>query len=310
MFATYKYKILITLTIMTFIVSACGSAPQAQENIATAVAQTVQAQNSLTKLVEAPTLTPAPLFDITATPNIVATNTPAPVVGGAPGCTVSARLAGENPPDGALLKPGEYFWKTWALENTGTCTWDATYKLVYQSGDLMGGLTSYPLPEIVTPGDIKNISIYLKAPETDGTYTGYWYIQTPWNAYFGVGATSNPFYVQVAVSTAKKPKYEITNLVYKLVRDPESGCPVNVLYTVYATITTNGPYEFDYYWDQKDGNESGIKSMKFDAAGSQTISRSWMVGKGDSPNPRWMQIIVVSPVYQEYERFVFENNCP
>ena len=308
----YKYKILITLTILTFSVGACGSFPKAQEDISTAVAQTVQAQNSLTKIAEASTLTPAALVEKTATvPDLIATNTPAPVVG-APGCTVSAKLAGENPPDGTLLKPGEYFWKTWALENTGTCTWNATYKLTFHSGDLMDGLTSYALPETVAPGETKNISIYLKAPETDGTYTGYWYIQTPWNTYFGigVGAASDPFYVQVGVSTAKKPKYEITSLVYKLVRKPESGCPTNVLYTVYATITTNGPYEFDYYWDQQDGNESGIKNMKFTAAGSQTISREWMIGKGDSPTPRWMKIIVVGPVSHEYDRFVFENNCP
>lgn len=309
MFDFHKNKILISVSILAFVMNACGSAPRPQENISTAVAQTVQAQNSLTKIANAPTLTPAPSAEITAPADLAATNTAAPVLG-APGCTVSARLAGENPPDGTLLKPGEYFWKTWSLENTGTCTWDSTYKLVYQSGDLMGGLTSYPLPELVAPGEIKNISIYLRAPDTEGGVTGYWSIQTPWNIFFGVGPASDPFYVQVTVSNANRPTYEITSVTYKLKRDPESGCPVNVVYTVYATITTNGPYEFDYFWDQKDGNESSVKPMIFTEAGSQTISREWMVGKGDSPNPRWMQFIVVSPVRQEFDRFVFENNCP
>jgi hypothetical protein len=309
MFYLQKNKIYFTLSILVLSVSACGTPSQSQENISTAVAQTVQAQNALTKIANAPTLTPAPPVGITVTADLTATNTPAPVVG-APGCTVSAKLAGENPPDGTLLKPGENFWKTWSLENTGTCTWDSTYKLVYQSGDLMGGLTSYPLPELVAPGEIKDISIYLRAPDAEGVVAGYWSIQTPWNAYFGVGPASAPFYVQVNVSNAKKLNYEITSVTYRLTRDPESGCPTNVRYTVYATITTNGPYVFDYYWDQKDGNESGIMNMKFDKAGSQTISREWMVGKGDSPNPRWMQIIVVSPVQQEYDQFVFENNCP
>jgi hypothetical protein len=50
--------------------------------------------------------------------------------------------------------------------------------------------------------------------------------------------------------------------------------------------------------------------MIFKEAGSQTVMREWMVGKGDNPEPRWMQIIVVSPDSQEYERIVFENNCP
>jgi hypothetical protein len=163
---------------------------------------------------------------------------------------------------------------------------------------------------MVAPGEKKNISIYLKAPDAEGQTTGYWSIQTPWNAVFGVGPSSDPFYVQVVVSNDKKPKYGITSVTYRLTRDPESGCPTNVLYTVYATITTNGPYEFTYFWDQNDGNESGPKPMTFDAAGSKTISRTWMIGKGDSPNPRWMQIIVTDPVRQEYDRFVFENNCP
>ena len=309
MFDLHKYKIFSALSILAFIVGACGAAPQSQENISTAVAQTVQAQNSLTKIANAPTLTPAPSIETTVIADIVATDTPAGVIG-APGCTVSARLAAENPPDGVLLKPGENFWKTWSLENTGTCTWDSTYQLVYWSGDLMGGLASYPLPETVAPGETKDISIYLRAPDADGTATGYWSIQTPWNTYFGAGASGDPFYVQVNVSTAKKLQYEIISVTYNIVRDPETGCPTNVRYTVYATITTNGPVEIEYYWDQKDGNESGIKIMKFTEAGSQTISREWMVGKGDSPNPRWMQIIVIGPTPQKYDQAVFLNNCP
>jgi hypothetical protein len=300
-------KIPIALSILILIVSACGSAPDSQENISTAVAQTVQAQNSLTKIANSPTLTSTPPAEVTAAADIAATNTSAPVIG-APGCTVSGRLAGENPPDGVLLRPGENFWKTWSLENTGTCTWDSTYKLVYQNGDLMGGLTSYALPEAIAPGEIKDISIYLQAPTTEGEATGYWSIQTPWNTYFGVG--NDPFYVEVFVSNARRPDYEITSVTYTINRNPESGCPANVRYTVYATITTNGPYEFQYFWNQKDGNESAIKPLVFTEAGSKTISREWMVGRGDSPNPRWMQIIVIDPVYTEYEKAVFENNCP
>ncbi len=191
-----KHKIIFTLSILALIMSACGTPSQAQANISTAVAQTVQAQDSLTKIANMPTPTPAPSVAIPATADIASTSTTAPVVG-APGCTVSARLASENPPDGTLLAPGETFLKTWSLENTGTCTWDTTYKLVYRSGDLLGGLISYPLPETVTPGETKDISIYLKAPDNDGQVAGYWSIQTPWNTYFGVGPTSDPFYVQI-----------------------------------------------------------------------------------------------------------------
>jgi len=162
----------------------------------------------------------------------------------------------------------------------------------------------------VAPGETGDISIYLKAPPTAGTFTGYWHILTPWNASFGVGPLSSPFYVKIVATDAKKLKYEITSVTYEIVRNPKEGCPVNVRYTIYATITTNGPIDLEYYWDQSDGNESGRKPMVFKEAGSQTVSREWMVGRGDSPRPRWMQIIVTEPTLQYYDKAVWPNNCP
>jgi hypothetical protein len=49
--------------------------------------------------------------------------------------------------------------------------------------------------------------------------------------------------------------------------------------------------------------------MVFTEAGSKTIKREWVIGKGSSPNPRWMQIIVVDP-YREYDKMTILNNCP
>ncbi|HKY53558.1 MAG TPA: NBR1-Ig-like domain-containing protein [Anaerolineales bacterium] len=305
-----KYRALVVLIGFMLIVSACGSPAQNESAISTAVAQTVQAGESLTAIAIQPTITPQTDIAVTAAPATTPTSAPTLVSAPADPNCVSANLVGENPPDGAILQPGEYFWKTWTLLNTGTCVWDSSYKLIFWSGELMGGLISYPLPVEVLPNEQKDISIYLRAPETEGTFTGYWQLQTPWNANFGVGTSKEPFYVQVVVSSEKKPDYGITSVTYDIVRDPPTGCPTNVLYTVHATITTNGPTEFAYYWDQSDGNESAIKNMKFTEAGSRTISRDWMVGKGDSPNPRWMMIVVAGPTPQEFEKAHFENNCP
>ena len=309
MFAFHKKKNLILVTILTIIISACSSATRGQTDISTAVAQTVAAQNSLTEIASRPTVTTVPPIEATVLPDVASTNTPAALLG-PPGCTVSAELVGETPPDSVLLKTDEFFWKTWTLENTGTCTWDSTYSLIYKSGDLLDGLTSYPFPGSVAPGETGDISIYLKAPPTTGTFTGYWHILTPWNASFGVGPLSSPFYVKIVATDAKKLKYGITSVTYEIDRNPPEGCPANVRYTVYATITTNGPLELEYYWDQSDGNESGRKPMVFIEAGSKTISREWMVGRGDSPRPRWMQIIVTGPSLQYYDKAVWPNNCP
>ncbi len=306
MFDFHKYKVVCALISFVLFTSACGSTSQNDSAISTAVAQTVQAGESLTEIANLPTLTPVPPIEITTTTESSPTETSAPIA--APGCTVSAALVGENPPDGVILKPGEDFWKTWTLQNTGTCTWDGSYKLAFWSGDLMGGLSSYPFPDVIAPGEAKDVSIYLKAPETTGTFTGYWRIQTPWGADFGVGPTSESFYAQVSVST--DTNYGISSVTYNLVRDPAAGCPANVRYTVHATITTNGAYEFDYYWGQSDGNNSGEKTIKFAQAGSRTFTREWMIGKGDSPNPRWVMFVVTGPKFQEYGKVEILNNCP
>jgi hypothetical protein len=303
-----KYNILILLTVLMFAIGACGTPAQTESAIATSVAQTVQARDSLTKVSNIPTLTPIPPTEIVTTSDAdpVQTNTPASIL--APGCTVSARLVSENPPDGALLRPGEFYWKTWTIQNTGTCTWDSSYKLVYQSGDLMGGLASYAFPQLIAPNESKDVSIYLKAPETEGTFTGNWQIQSPWGVNFGVGPTSLPFYVKVKVSNdANLWDHQCD---YNIVRNPATGCPVNVRNMVYATITTNGPYEFKYFWDQSDGNRSKVETLTLTQAGSVTVSREWMIGRGDSPNPRWMMIVVTAPEYREFSKAVILNTCP
>lgn len=305
-----KHRVLSVLIGFSLLVTACGSPAQNEASISTAVAQTVEAGQALTAIAMLPTSTPGTSIADTAAPAVTPTSAPTLVSAPADPNCVAANLIGENPPDGAILRPGEYFWKTWTLHNAGTCVWDSSYKLIYWSGELMGGLISYPLPVEVLPNEQKDISIYLRAPETEGTFTGYWQLQTPWNATFGVGPSKEPFYVQVVVSSEKKPDFGITSVTYDIVREPQTGCPTNVLYKIYGTITTNGPVEFSYYWDQSDGNESAVKNMLFTEAGSRTISREWMVGKGDSPNPRWMRIIVTGSHAHEYEKVHFENNCP
>lgn len=310
MFDLHKHKVLNTLIGIVLLATACGSPSQAESDISTAVAQTVQASDSLTEVVGIPTTTPEISLEVTQTALITPTSVPTLASAPSDPNCIGASLVSEDPPDGVILKPGENFWKTWTLLNTGTCPWNSSYELVYRSGELMGGLASYPLPEPILPGEQKDVSIYLKAPETEGTFTGYWQLQTPWEANFGVGSYDQPIYVQVVVSSDTKPEYGISSIKYEIVRNPTVGCPTNVRYTVYATITTNGPFEFEYFWDQSDGNKSPKKIMKFSEAGSQTLSREWMIGKGDSPNPRWMTITVTSPKYQEYEKAHILNNCP
>jgi hypothetical protein len=69
----------------------------------------------------------------------------------------------ETIPDGAIMSPGQLFTKVWTIQNTGTCPWNKTWKLVYFSGDLMGAATVYDFPGIALPGDTVDVPIVLTA---------------------------------------------------------------------------------------------------------------------------------------------------
>ncbi|HSG45237.1 MAG TPA: NBR1-Ig-like domain-containing protein [Anaerolineales bacterium] len=300
----------ISLFLCTIILlSACGTPAQTNSNIATAVAQTVQAQNSLTKVSALPTLTPAPTLPPAPATEAVPTETSATGPAGNPGCVASAQLIAENPPDETLLSPNEYFWKTWTFRNNGTCYWTTDYSIVFWDGERMGGFASYPLPKDVPPGETVDISIYLQAPGFEGITSGYWRFKTSWEEFFGVGAQNSSFYVQVNVSAADKLKYEVVSVTYKLVRDPVVGCPLNVRYTVIATVTTNGPTDFDYRWDQSDGNESGIRHYEIDKAGTATFTREWLISLNDNPVPRWINFLIMGPKYKDFGPIIWEHNC-
>ena len=174
----------------------------------------------------------------------------------------------------------------------------------------MGGGYVYNFPQPVAPGQTIDVPLVLTAPTTDGTYESQWMFQTPDGITFGVGDYSVPFTAKIVVSSAKKPDYGITTVDYRVVRDPASGCPANVWYTVYATITTSGPIVFTYYWAQWDGNDGNPKTMKFESAGSKTVSRDESFHLGSSTtHDKWMQIIVVDPLHQEFDRAMFEYTC-
>jgi len=299
---------------LVILMNACAGSSQNQSEIATAVAQTVQAQDSLTQVASIPTFTPIPLtpsLDMTMTPGTdvilpTGTVTPAPN----PGCTLSANLIQEDPPDGTIYKPGESFIKRWWLQNTGTCTWDSTYKLVFWDGDLMGGAVSYPLPEVVAPGQTKEIPILLQAPATNEEFKGYWRLKSPWGYDFGVGPGSQSFYVQIIVSDASNVGYGVASVSYDYVRHPFGGCPSNpIVYEFFAKITTNGPAKVRYFWKYSDGGQSETEVLVFEGASSKTVSNNWNL-RGDAQSiSRSVSIVVTAPQNRTWGEITFTHTC-
>ncbi len=115
-------------------------------------------------------------------------------------CTDSALfLADVTIPDGAKLKRGETFTKTWQLKNTGTCTWNERYSLALIGGEKMDSPATIPLAETL-PGKTLNLSIPLTAPTRDGAFTGLYELRSPSGTVIPVGLMMN-IWVKITVGT-------------------------------------------------------------------------------------------------------------
>ncbi len=143
-----------------------------------------------------PAAAPSPLPSLTPEPSPA----PAPPVTPTPqsGCTSAALyLADVTIPDLTALDPATPFTKTWRLKNTGTCTWNETYSLVFASGERMQAPASVPLSETV-PGGTLDLSLEMVAPALDGIYTGIYELHAPDGSRLPVG-TLDSIWVKIVV---------------------------------------------------------------------------------------------------------------
>ena len=297
MFKPIKYTLLVTIVIVSLLITACGlkgtpDASAVQTAVEGTIAAQSTAQNTNTPAPETPAVTQTPVqFSPTLTP--LAPPAPTLPSNTAKSKCASASLVSETIPDGTIFKPGAQFTKTWEIKNTSTCAWDTSYKVVSWDGNVLGGAYVYNLPQAVGPGQTVPISIVLTAPTDEATYTSKWMLQTPDTINFGVGQYNAPFYVEIAVSIAEKPNYAVTSVEYEMVRDPATGCPANINYTAYATVTTNGPLDFKYYWTQSDDHTvRNPDVIKMKSAGSIVLSNSWKLHIATDTGTRWMAISI------------------
>jgi hypothetical protein len=148
------------------------------------------AELALQPVAPTPTLTPPP----------AASATPA-------GCADRAAFVGDvTIPDKTRLAPGAAFVKTWRLRNSGTCTWDSTYALVFAGGDAMSGPAWLSLAGLVQPGSTVDVSVSLAAPAANGAYRGSWLLRNGKGVLFGIGSDARqPFWVQIVVGPEPTP---------------------------------------------------------------------------------------------------------
>ena len=124
-----------------------------------------------------------------------------PTAGGAAGPTASLGDACNNSefisdvtiPDGTTLDPGVNFQKVWQVKNTGSCTWDEGYALVYIGGS-NPNLDPYTYEfkqnsDFVAGGSTVNLAVNLTTPCTPGEFQGSWRMRNDQGAYFGTFLT-------------------------------------------------------------------------------------------------------------------------
>ena len=157
-------------------------------------------------------------------------------------------------PDGMTITPNTVFTKTWYVTNTGTCTWNSNYKLVYHSGDQVGKSKSFPLVKTgyaIKPGESTTVSAELVAPyinpsESARDYETYWAIQSDKGEEFGGGAAKN-----VYLSSKFHLDHQfspIQNFGSLVCSDQEGYIPCGVM--------DNGEGRGSVYYDETPMNES------------------------------------------------------
>lgn len=194
---------LTLVIILTLVLSACGGsskeptptplnpnliAAQAIATFSMGLTQTAFAQPTNTA-----TLTPVPTSTVQSTFSPLGTNTPS--IGATSACDVSVFITDVTIPDGTPMAPGQNFDKTWRLQNSGTCSWTATYKAVFTgSGNGPLGGVATPIGKVVAPGETIDITVEFVAPTAPGDYVSWWKLQNDAGTFFGT-----PFSVAIKV---------------------------------------------------------------------------------------------------------------
>lgn len=189
----------------------------------TAAAQTVAANQTQGAILNPPTIPPTNTLGF-ATQAIATTSVPPTSPPPTQSCDLAQFIKDVTVPDGTEYKPNETFTKTWQLKNIGTCTWSG-YTLVFDAGDSMAGPASVSIGT-VSPGQEVNVSVDLKAPGTDGTYTGYWRIKNGSGVLLPVagGYQNRSFFVEIKV---KSPTPTATNTATPTATSTGTPTPTN-----------------------------------------------------------------------------------
>ena len=216
--------------------------------------------------------------------------------------------------DNTTIGAGNSFVKTWRLLNTGSCTWNTNYRLVFDHGSQLGGPDAVDLPASVSPGHTIDLSVSLRAPTSAGTYSGYWDLESSSGSIFGVGSNGGgSFFVRIRVGNTAGP-FAVTSVGMSVDKSSvTTACPAGHTFKFKAKIQTNTAGSVTYHWQFSDGTVTSDTSLSFDSASTQTVTRNWTLGSGGplSSNPfhGWARIYINQPNHQYFGKVNITLNC-
>ena len=116
-------------------------------------------------------------------------------------CNAAQFVADVTIPDGTYITAGANFVKTWRLKNVGTCTWNTSYALVFDSGTQMGTTSTVLHAQVRISRASRGFDRHPDgAHARPGTYRGYWKLRSSTGQIFGIGsAYSSAFWVEIRV---------------------------------------------------------------------------------------------------------------
>ena len=260
----FKKRLSVLLVFIFIIVAGCSfpglSAPTEPsiDPVLTDAARTIEARLTSEARGPEPTATLG-WIEFTPTPQLNETPIPAPdtltptttsQVPTQGSCEDKVHFVSDvNYPDGTEIEAGTEFTKTWRLQNTGTCTWNADYAIVFERGDALGGPASKSLTtDLIPPQAEFEVSVDLKAPDIPGNYQGYWRLRNPAGQKFGTGENSDKdFWVKISVGSTSGIAYDFIAQASKA-----------------TWISGGGGGEVTLNFGGDDGDPNGVAKLKKD----------------------------------------------
>ncbi|HEY5982915.1 MAG TPA: NBR1-Ig-like domain-containing protein [Anaerolineales bacterium] len=183
-----RIVLVLFISLVAIALMGCNLPQQDAAAIQTEAAMTVQAQITAAAPPATATSTTAPFPTL---PSVTSTVPPQPSPTST--CDVAQFVADVTIPDDTIIAPNANFTKTWRLKNVGTCSWTTSYAVIFFSGESMSGPATQALAGNVNPGQTVDLSVNLKAPASNGTYTGNWKLRN------AAGIAFSQFYVRIKV---------------------------------------------------------------------------------------------------------------